>query len=178
MASILEAMLYTSDSDTEEEMDSQLEKLYNKLAAERTTHDPTIVAKFHECLERANTPKDWKSLIRYPYIEGKPTRFHKEKTFPDSWEPGHELKRNKNGSIMWHCLYVAPCSFFGYELYCHHSVELWPDGKLIGETYYSGTGKIDIQDVNRILEKWSASMDQKEEQYWDDVDEEKVKNWD
>lgn len=160
------------------ERDRHLKKLYNQLAAKRTTHDSTIVAKFHECLERANTPKNWKSLIRYPYIEGKPARFHKKDNLPYSWEPGHELKRKKNGSIMWHCLFVGPCDFFGHELYCHHSVELCPDGKLIGETYCSGTEKLDIQDVNRILETWSASMEQKEEQYWDDVDDERVKKWD
>jgi hypothetical protein len=171
MASILEAMLSTPDFDTEEETDEHLEKLYKQLAAERTMHDPTIVAKFHECLERANTPKDWESLVRYPYIEGKPAHLHKGKNLPSSWEPGHELKRDEDGGIMWHCVFVEPCDYFGHELYCHHSVELWPDGKLVGESYRSGTGKIDIQDVNRILEKWSASMDQKKGQYWDNVDE-------
>jgi hypothetical protein len=170
-------MSYETQFDTEEESEAYLEKLHNEMVAQRTTHDPTIVAKFYECLERAGTPKEWKSLVRYPYIEGKPAHLHKGKTLPRSWEPGHELKRAKDGSIGWYCVFVAPCSFFGHELYVHHSIHLWPDGKLVGESFASGTEKIDIRDVKRILEEWSASMDQKEEQYWDNVNEKKVKRW-
>lgn len=177
MASLLEAFLYTPDFDTEEETDAYLEKLYNKLAKERTMHDPTIVKKFYECLERANTPKNWKSLVRYPYIEGKPAQFHNQKKLTHPWQPGHELKRDEDGSIMWHCVFADPCPFFGHELYCRHSIQLWPDGKLIGESYRSDTGKISVRDATRILEKWSASFDQKEEQYWDLVDGRKVKKW-
>ena len=170
MASILEAMMSAPEFRIEEERDAYLDKLYQKMAAKRTTHDSKVVAKLNECLERAKTPIKWKSLVRYPYIEGKPAHFHNGKTLPDSWEPGHELERNEDGSIIWHCIFAAPCPIFGHELYGHHSVELFPDGKLVGETYFSGTGKLDMQDLVQILEKWLASICPAEEEYWDTVD--------
>jgi hypothetical protein len=177
MASMLEAMLFTPDFKTEEERDAYLEKLYNKMAAKRTTRDPAISKKFHECLERSGAPKEWESLIRFPYIKGKPSHFYKRKDLPNAWEPGHEIKRSEDGCIVWHCLFVGPCDFFGHELNIRHTVQVWPDGKLIGESYHSGTGKIDARDVKQILEKWFAAMDKKEEQYWDKINDRTVKNW-
>lgn len=177
MGNIFDAILSSPEFKTQEEKDAYLEKYYDDMVAKRTTHDPKVVAKFYECLERAKTPKKWESLIRYPYIKGKPSHLHKEKTLPDSWESGHELVHHEDGTVMWHSLFVAPCPFFGHELYCHHSVQLFPDGKLIGETYSSGTEKLDLQDVHQILDKWLGSICLSEEQYWDQIDDKNMKKW-
>src|SRR5271154_1336806 len=39
-------------------------------------------------------------------------------------------------ALVWDRVWTPDFSS-GFELYCHHSVELWPDGKLLGESYYS-----------------------------------------
>ena len=170
MANTVEA---DSDSDFEfysEEENEELDELHKKILEEQTMRDPTIRPKFLECLERANAPKDWESLLRYPYIKGKPAHKQQDRKMPlpNQWTPGHELKRNKEGGILWYCTSVAPDGGGGRDLYLRHSVQIWPDGRLIGSSY-TGGGKIDIPDVKRILDSWHKSLDQKEEQYWDQV---------
>jgi hypothetical protein len=125
-----------------------------------------IARKLNKFLESACTPQNWKSLVRHPYVDGKPISFHEGKC-PYMWELGHELKSNEDGSIMWYCFSIASFDFFDYELYVHHSIQLYPDAKLIGKMFGDGygNGQINMRDLNDVFKNWSDLLAKKEEKY-------------
>jgi hypothetical protein len=70
---------------------------------------------------------------------------------------------------MWACLGLDTAD--NCELYLHHSIRIYPDGRLIGQTISHPFAKIDVPDVKQIVEKWEKSLKVNEKGYWDDIEE-------
>ena len=56
-----------------------------------------------------------------------------------------------------------------WSMYVHHSIQLFPDGRLIGETITDPNGRIDIQEATAIAQRWQSKMKGNEEGWWDTV---------
>jgi len=59
-------------------------------------------------------------------------------------------------------------------LYAHHSIVVFPDGKLIGKTSTNPYGTLDVRDAMVLVEQWEQLLKGEEKKYWDEVEEGKV----
>ena len=168
----LQAMTGTNPEDVptdDVEREEFHEALHHKYIQERTIHAPEISTRLQEILKKTCAPTKWKSLIRRARINGLSSNKFDGKPFEiESTVMGHELRMTEN-HFLWGCLAVGDDGW----LYVYHHITVYPDGKLIGESP-TGNGKIDLTDVNRILDAWSKDADGKEENYWDMINDRDV----
>lgn len=160
-------------SDHDEE--SELKAMYKELRAHQTTKDTRLATLFYRNLRATRPPEKWTCLIRYPRIGGKRVEPGKDYSGVCSWEPGHELHTDGK-EVVWACLGVDVKDDFTF--YTHHSIVVYPNGKLIGVTSSNPRGKIDVRDAMAVAEQWEQSLKGKEEGYWDEEENEDKYDWD
>jgi len=101
----------SDSSDSEFEMDpkeeAELKALYDAMIKEQTVRDRKTASRFYQLLEKTNTPSKWKTVIRYPRIDGKNYMERDRKNPPEVnlWKPGHEIKKHKD-RLLWACFYI------------------------------------------------------------------------
>ena len=156
---------------SEREREARMHQMFNKIKKERTVKDTRLARIFYKNLDATSPPAKWTTLIRYPRIGGKRKEPGKDYSNVSLWEPGHEL-HNHGKCVTWACLGLNTedeCS-----LYAHHSIVVFPDGKLIGKTSTNPYGTLDVRDAMVLVEQWEQLLKGEEKTYWDEVEEGKV----
>jgi hypothetical protein len=152
-----------------DEKEAFYESLHEKYVNDRTISDPQVSERLSEILQKAGSPETWTSLVRRPRINGQSsTEFRKTPTEMRSWVMGHELRMRKD-HFLWGCLAIGEDTW----MYAYHSISVYKDGRLIGESP-GGGGKIDLQDVHRILTAWSKELEVEGGKYWDMINDQEV----
>ena len=146
------------DLDPEEE--AELKALRDKIIKEQTVLDRKVADKFYRIFEKAGTPTTWKTVVRYPRINGK-NYIERDRENPPQvnlWKPGHEIKKRKD-YFFWACMYVE--TYPQSDMYVHHSLEVHRDGRLIGCTHSTLGERIDVKELNKVLDIWSTELKDK-----------------
>jgi hypothetical protein len=164
----------SDSSDSEFEMDpkeeAELKALHDAMIKEQTVHDRKTASRFYQLLEKTNTRSKWKTVIRYPRIDGKNYMERDVKNPPkvNLWRPGHEIKKVKD-HFFWACLYIR--TYPDLAMYVHHSMAVHRDGRLIGTMQGGMEGfMIDVQEINKALDVWSDELKDSGKKYWDEVE--------
>lgn len=152
--------------DDDPDREARLEAMYNKMKADKTTYNAALTRLFHENFNSSSPPKNWKTLVRYPRIAGERRQHGKDYSNSAFWDYGHELQKFED-TIRW--VSYGLNSMDEWSMYVHHSIQLFPDGRLIGETITDPNGRIDVQEATAIAQRWQSDMKGKEEGWWDTV---------
>jgi hypothetical protein len=110
------------------ENEAELKASYEAILKEQTVNDRQIATRFYEIFEKSGVPKTWKTLIRYPFIDGANYMEHDFMNPPKvtRWFPGHEISK-RGDHLFWACLGVEVD--VRLALYLHHSVEVHRNGR-------------------------------------------------
>ena len=160
-----------TDSDFEFEMDpeekAELNALRDKLIKEQTVVDRKVADKFYRLLEKTGTPTTtWKTVVRYPRINGQNYMEHDRENPPqvNLWKPGHEIKKHKD-HFFWACMYIE--TYPEPDMYLRHTLEVHRDGRLIGCTQGALGSRIDVKQLDEVLDIWSKELKDNVKGYWD-----------
>jgi len=161
-----------TDCDSEFQMDpereAELKALHDQIVRRQTVHDRNVANRFYQILDKVGTPTIWKTLVRYPRIDGKNYMDRDLENPPQValWTPGHEIQKRVD-HLLWACMYVE--TYPKPEMYLHHSVEVYRDGRLIGTSHGTFDSRIDVQELNSVLDLWSEELRGNANAYWDKV---------
>jgi hypothetical protein len=154
---VLQVMTNTNPADVPTDPDEREafhEALHGKYISSITIRAPEVRSRLLEILKKSDAPKKWTSLIRSAYINGAPTSEFKGKPEDiESWVMGYEL-RMRDDHFLWACLAVDDEGW----LYAYHSISVYADGRLVGQSPTGDGSNIDLKDVNRILDAWSNDV--------------------
>jgi hypothetical protein len=151
--------------ETEAEHEAYLDAMEKEMIKHSTVHDPTVPKLVSEILEKTNAPEDWTALIRFPLANGQNYMKRNRDVRVSFWVMGHELQK-RDDHILWACLYVAPEAFPEPEMFPHHYIQVYPDGRLIGDVEGQ---KIRLPELHSILKQWSQDVEKNGESYWDEI---------
>jgi len=148
--------------------EAQLKALHARIMREQTVHNPNIADRFYQILDKVGSPAIWKTLVRYPRIDGRNYMDRDRQNPPrvTAWTPGHEIEKHDD-HLQWACLYVETDP--EPNMYLHHTVQVYRDGRLIGTSYGTANSRIDEQELNRVLDLWSKELKNNTGAYWDKV---------
>ena len=161
-----------TDSDSEFTMDpekeAELKALHDQIMREQTVYDQNVANRFYQILDKVGTPAVWKTLVRYPRIDGKNYMEHDRVNPPQvtMWTAGHEIKKRQD-YLLWACMYVE--TYPAPDMYLHHTVQVYRDGRLIGTSHGAFGSRIDVQELDRVLDCWSKELKDNPNVYWDKV---------
>ena len=163
----------SESSDFEFEMgperEAKLKALHDEMIKEQTVRDREIATRFYEILEKTNTPSKWKTVIRYPRLDGENYMERDRENPPEVnlWKPGHEIKKCGD-HFFWACYYIE--TYPELHMYLHHSIEVHRDGRLIGTMQGGIRGwMISLEQTNEVLDVWSKELKDYGNEYWDKV---------
>jgi len=155
--------------EVDPEREAKLKVLHDAIIKEQTVHDRKTATRFYEMLEKTTTPSKWRTVIRYPQLDGE-NYMERDRDNPPEvffWKPGHEIK-NYGDHFIWACYYIE--TYPRLEIYLHHSIEVHRDGRLIGTMQGGMAGyMISLRETNEVLDVWSKELKDYGNEYWDEV---------